>query len=144
MPRRSAEVTAYASPADVFAEIPATWTTELEQVTSGPIGVGTRFAQRSDRVRYWDITEYDPPQVYMMEHRLGKAPPVVLRYEITPNAAGTGVRLDASMTYSIFAIIFKMGLFAAVLLPVLSAYLRKLDLNAMLDDLKSRAELAAG
>jgi hypothetical protein len=47
------------------------------------------------------------------------------------------------MTYPLLTVIFKLGLFAPIMLPIVKAQLRKIDLDNLLTDLKRRAEIMA-
>ncbi|HEY8311394.1 MAG TPA: hypothetical protein VIG47_12600 [Gemmatimonadaceae bacterium] len=144
MPKHSAQILVRAKPEDVFAEVPATWMSQMEQISAGPIGLHTRFALRTDRIRYWDVIEYEPPHRFAMAHRPREnSVPVVYRYVIVSDSTGTRVRLVASMTYPLLTVIFKLGLFAPIMLPIVKAQLRKIDLDNLLTDLKRRAEIMA-
>ncbi len=144
MPTRSAQVIIAAAIGDVFAEVPATWMTIMEQVSVGPVGIGARFARHGTPVTYWDVVEYEPPLRFAIEHRRREESlPFVYRYVLVAQPAGTLVRLEAGVRFPVLTIVFKLGLFAPFVLAAVVAQLRKLDVQTLLRDLKQRVEVSA-
>jgi hypothetical protein len=145
VPTRKGEIIIHASPSDVFAEIPGQWISRMEQVTPGPIGVGTRLAERQPKVMYWEVTTYKPPAIFEMsvvgkreEEKIGNR----FKYTInvTPDVAGSRVNITAGMTYTIFQVVFKMGLFAPFIYAFVYAALRRIPMSDILTGLKEMSE----
>jgi uncharacterized protein YndB with AHSA1/START domain len=96
-------------PEDVFAYIsdPAKlgeWqgTDEVEQLTSGPVGKGTRFREirkvagrASEQIT--EVAEYDPPRVFAIKVVEGPVP-VDGRWVLAPDGNGTRLELTATGT----------------------------------------------
>jgi hypothetical protein len=130
-----------ARPDDVFAEIPQSWTGTMEQVTPGPVGVGTQFILKGKRVQVFSVTAFEPPHRYGLSTKSEEEGPyATIEYVLTPQGAGTTVELRAGMPVKVSDVIFKMGLGAPIILPIWYAMLRRIQPAERLAELKSRVE----
>jgi uncharacterized protein YndB with AHSA1/START domain len=69
---------------------------EVEQLTDGPVGAGTRFREVHKvmgrrREELTEVVEYEPGRVFHI--RVIEGPPVDGRWELEPSAAGTRLTL---------------------------------------------------
>jgi hypothetical protein len=142
MPHRRAKTVVSAPPSEVFPEVVALWLITMEQTTPGPVAVGTRFATHTDKVLYFDVARFEAPTVFELRivQDRGAGPAFGYRFDIAPHPAGSFVNASAGVSYSVFYVVFKMGLFAPFMFAWLYAIMRKLDLAELLATLKQRAE----
>ena len=71
--------------------------TKMEQISSGPVGVGTRFREArvvngKEAMAEMELTSYEPPRSYQMTSEM-KGIVVSYRYDLVPENGGTRVNL---------------------------------------------------